>query len=79
LYPNPARGQTTLDYELLEKADVELSILDASGRVIEQQLLGKQSAGEYRQTIHTYDWAKGLYLVRMMFNGESATRKLFIE
>lgn len=79
LFPNPARGQTTLQYSLKENAEVDMSLLDATGRVIRQLDAGRKTQGEYRKTIHTYELSQGVYLVRIAVNDKIVSRKLFIE
>lgn len=79
LYPNPARGQTTLHFDLPESQNMSYSILDATGRVINESQLGNLPNGEHRFVVHTYDLSSGLYFVKLQ-SGESAeVRKLFIE
>lgn len=79
LFPNPARGQTTLEFTLAESGNVNYLVLDASGRSIRESALGYQPEGTHRHIVHTYDLAKGMYLMRLMVDGQSETRKLFIE
>ena len=79
LYPNPARGQTTLEFSLQSHHHLEISVIDISGRQVFSENLGQKSPGEHRHTIHTYSLESGIYLVRLMADGESTIRKLFIE
>lgn len=79
LFPNPARGQTTLQFSLIENTALEVQLLDATGRVIRQIDSGRKLPGQHRETILTHDLAAGAYLVRVIANGKSISRKLFIE
>ncbi|MTB53318.1 hypothetical protein [Lewinella sp. W8] len=45
-YPNPARGSFTVAYTLAEATELELILFDAQGRLLRQQRLGRQLAGE---------------------------------
>lgn len=79
MFPNPARGQTTIEFALSEPSNVSYHLLDASGRTLRESSFGQQPEGTHRHTIHTYELAKGMYIMRLQVDGESLTRKLFIE
>lgn len=79
LFPNPARGFTYLDFSIPQRAQVSYTIYDIRGALITEKSLGELSAGEHRETIHTYDYPSGVYLVKLTTDSQQITRKLFIE
>lgn len=79
LFPNPARGETNIQGVLANSGRLEYALLDAAGRAIQQRDFGVQPAGEFRHTIHTYDLAPGMYVIRVAVDGAPVVRKLFIE
>ncbi len=80
LYPNPFRSGFNVVLELEEEAEVELSLLDMSGRVIDILLVGRLEKGPH--TIFCDKWpgsslAAGTYLLRARVGSETRTEQLF--
>jgi hypothetical protein len=77
--PNPATDWITFNYTLEEAADIELSVRDLTGKVIDQLPFGRQQTG-----LQSIDWnipssvASGLYLYTLTVNGQSTTGKISI-
>jgi len=46
-YPNPFNPETWIPYELAQEADVRIDIYNASGRLIQTLVVGRQSRGRY--------------------------------
>jgi len=79
LYPNPSKGLTRIAYNLTENADVEIKVLDMTGRTIEVFMTGTETAGPYN---HEYDFgglSQGTYFVELNVNGTITTKKLIVE
>lgn len=53
-YPNPFTSETTIEYNLPESGDVEVSIYDLTGRKIAALFAGRQAHGE-----HQIQWVPG--------------------
>ncbi len=80
-YPNPFRGQTSLEYALPERAEVRLTVYDVLGRQVRLLEHREQSAG-----MHALQWdgrgasgallASGLYFVRMEAMGQTHVQKV---
>lgn len=75
---NPIRQATTFRIALPERADVELSVYDLSGRRIARLVNETREAG-----IHNVRWdarglASGAYLVRMSAGGFAKTRRVVL-
>jgi hypothetical protein len=75
---NPVRGEVILRYALREPADVRLWIIDAMGRTMVDEQLGRQS-GEHLRTLSTSGWAAGTYYVNVLANGRPITKRLVVE
>jgi WD40 repeat protein len=68
-YPNPFNPTTTIRFNLAERADVTLQVIDVLGRVVMQQNVGTVSAGMNQQfTLDASRLASGMYLYRMTAN-----------
>ncbi len=68
--PNPVINKNTVRYKLDSDANVQLSLFDASGKLVKMLSNARQSAG-----IHTFDWqaeklTRGIYFLNIAKNGE---------
>lgn len=80
-YPNPFSGQTTLEYALPERAEVEAEVYDILGRQVRVLQQGAQRAG-----FHRVQWngrnsvgqpvVSGLYFVRFKAMGQERVQKV---
>lgn len=68
-YPNPFNPTTTIRFNLAERADVNLQVIDILGRVVMTQNLGRLTAGSNQQVVlDATRLASGVYLYRMTAN-----------
>jgi hypothetical protein len=79
LYPNPTAGLTTLEYTLLENANVQLFLFDNMGRVVMNKDMGTQSVGEYRFDQDFSHLAGGMYTFSIQVNSKYVNKKLVIK
>ena len=73
IYPNPAKGQSTLSVTLREADRVQLTVADLSGRVVAQKSFLSE-AGEQRFTLPALNM--GVYIVSVRGNNFASTAKL---
>ncbi|MES2680435.1 MAG: M43 family zinc metalloprotease [Bacteroidota bacterium] len=79
LYPNPATGETNLNFTLSDPASVKLSIVDVLGKDILPAVSYQLNAGEQNMVINKdHSLAKGVYFVNLTMNGTNMSRKLII-
>jgi len=68
-YPNPFNPTTTIKFNLAERADVTLQVIDILGRVVMTQNVGRLAAGSNQQfMLDATRLASGVYLYRMTAN-----------
>lgn len=79
LYPNPARGQTNLEFSTPKSEEVSYSVHDGTGRELLSKNLGYLPSGEHRVVIHTYALARGMYYLTLRSGDAQTSRKLFID
>lgn len=79
LFPNPTAGQTTLEYSLLESAEVQLFLFDNMGRVVMNEDKGTQPVGEYRFDYDFSDLASGMYTFSIRVGDKAINKKLVIK
>jgi hypothetical protein len=75
--PNPASDQVKISWEMQDKSkEVEFVITDLSGKVV-NSFKGNEKDGV--QLINTTNWQQGMYLVRVVSDGQTlANTKLII-
>lgn len=79
LFPNPTTGQSTLEYTLLEAANVQIMVFDNHGRVVFQENKGMQPVDEYRFDYDFSGLAKGFYTMSIMVGDNAVNQKLVIQ
>ncbi len=70
LAPNPVGSSTTLGFDLLHTARVELTVLDALGRPVDKLDAGLLPAGTQTLTWHRQQQAAGIYFFNLWFDGQ---------
>jgi uncharacterized repeat protein (TIGR01451 family) len=78
-YPNPFRAEAQISFELPEKGQVLLTVLDGTGRQIDVLANQEMSQGQ-----HTWNWNasslnSGIYLLKMNYNNQQVVRRLIKE
>ncbi|NJN77221.1 MAG: T9SS type A sorting domain-containing protein [Saprospiraceae bacterium] len=76
IYPNPTRGNTVIDLELSQNADVSISIYTVTGVLIQD--FGKENTSKATHIIDVTEYPAGMYLVRFVVNNEVVTKKLLV-
>jgi len=64
-YPNPFNPVTTISYRLPRKSEVNLSIYNARGEVVQHLLDSRQDAGAYTVTWDASQVSSGIYFYRL--------------
>lgn len=79
IYPNPNKGEINIEFNLIKTSDVEISIIDVKGVLIENIQLQNQSTGQntYPKTIPKL--SKGqIYFIKLETSYENFTEKLIL-
>lgn len=77
--PNPTNDNSTVRFELEEPAEVELMLIDITGRVVFQESKGKLGSGKHTQLIEMSGLRSGMYLLNMNVGGDRALVRLMKE
>ncbi|MDD5581654.1 MAG: T9SS type A sorting domain-containing protein [Candidatus Marinimicrobia bacterium] len=75
-YPNPFNPTTTIHFNLTQGANVNLSIYDINGKLVETLVDEYRQAGDYTSTWNGAHAASGTYLYRLTVDGQTITRKM---
>ena len=59
VYPNPAKNQLNIDFELLSKSDINMTIYDINGRVMLYKNISNSKQGVVK--INLDDFKDGVY------------------
>lgn len=77
-YPNPTTDLTRISYELTDTRDVRIDLIDVTGRIVATSISGVLSAGAHMTEFDTRDLTPGLYFVRVLSTGQSATKTIVV-
>lgn len=76
LVPNPTSGNTELQIELLERAEVKVQLFNAMGQLLRE--FPTQTATELNYSLDLSSYANGLYFVQIWANGQGHTERLVL-
>lgn len=79
VFPNPTSEQATISVTLAEKQDLELQVLDITGRVVNSFGGGLQPAGSHNYQLNTAALPAGIYFVQLQSGGKTTTQKLIVQ
>lgn len=76
-YPNPAADFTNINFTTPNAGKVNLTVVDALGRLVHQQNITSKS-GLNTVPVNTASLRNGIYMYTVEYNGKSITRKLVV-
>ncbi len=81
-YPNPFNPVTRINYELPYDGNVNILLIDATGRLVATLVNGNLNAGYQTLEINGSEFSSGAYYYRIEYNGgdihQSVTRKMLL-
>lgn len=78
VYPNPAKDEVNVSYQLNKAAEVSITIRDIAGRTVLQSTEGFQFEGAQKATLALAGLNSGMYFVELNAGGAIAQQKLII-
>lgn len=75
-YPNPFNPVTTIQFALVEPADVKLSIYDINGRLITTVLQNRLNQGSHSVQFNASALASGTYIYELRANNQVVSKKM---
>ena len=78
VFPNPFNPKTSIEYSLLENADVELIIYNIQGKKIHTLVNDFRIAGDYSINWDASPYPSGMYFARMVADEYSSIQKLML-
>lgn len=74
--PNPTNDNSTIRFELEEPANVEISLMDVTGRVVFQESKGQLGVGTHSELIEMNGLRSGTYLLNLKVGGDRTLIRL---
>ncbi len=79
VYPNPFTNQTRISFDLPQRQDLKLQLLDMSGKQLSNQNLGNLSAGYHEVDFHVGAIPAGMYFLMLQAEGKQIVQKITIQ
>lgn len=79
VYPNPAKGESTVEYSLNKTSTITINIFSIEGKMVMKCFQGELSMGGHQLIIPTEGLNNGVYYLRISNSKESTTTKLIIK
>ena len=77
-FPNPADGQTTVQFRAKKTGEAKVSITNMIGSHIESLSLGKLPVGNHSFRINTLTYPPGIYFYSLSIGGSATTKKMIV-
>ncbi|MFK5855160.1 MAG: T9SS type A sorting domain-containing protein [Bacteroidota bacterium] len=78
-YPNPFRNQTTIEYELTQSGNVDLSLMDVNGRFLKLLFEGQKQIGTHSIQLNASGLNSGVYILDLQLDNSIYYHKIIIE
>lgn len=82
LYPNPVANQTTISFDVLKPGNVQVSVLDVTGKVVDVLMNADLATGTQQVVWNVADGSNvnpGVYFVKVNNAGSLAVRKIVVQ
>lgn len=77
-HPNPFNSNTTIRFSVPEKMDVNVSVYDIQGRIVEKLINKQFTLGNYNIQWNAKDFSSGIYFVLIEGNGKKKSQKIIL-
>ncbi len=78
LYPNPAKDEVNVVFDMPSKGVVELQLVDLMGKIVLSKEVGQSFGGTQLVKLSTENLRNGTYMLRLQSDGQSFVQKLMI-
>lgn len=79
VYPNPAREQVYIDYELKEASAINISLIDLQGKTWVSEQLPTQTPGVHTQRIGLENTPAGIYVLQVQGVDFTTSKKVTVQ
>jgi len=78
IYPIPIHDKVNIVYVLSKHSEVNISLIDATGRLIKELVNKSKGAGNYCELFDLADLSQGVYFIRFDSGDEKETKKVIL-
>jgi photosystem II stability/assembly factor-like uncharacterized protein len=78
VYPNPTNNKITIDFTLLKDEQVQLNIIDITGKIVSSNNIGNRDIGLHSEIINCSNLPSGMYFVNLKTNTQNKTAKIIV-
>ena len=78
LFPNPASGNSFINYTFSTSAIVSIALYDVLGNKLQQVVNGNEQQGEHNATIDARKLANGVYVLQIRAGEQLAEQKIIV-
>jgi hypothetical protein len=78
VYPNPASAKINVEFTLASPSNVNIQIVDLSGRLVTEIFPNEKLTGEFKKEFDVHSIAAGSYLLKTTVNNKSSFEKIRI-
>ena len=76
VYPNPVTSNMTISLEMIEPTNVDISIVDVTGKTISNLYTDKNIQGIFTKEFNLQSIANGLYTIHIVANGKTINKSI---
>lgn len=78
VYPNPSKNNSVIEINLTESENVQLAVMDVTGRIIDSKQFGKLQSGVNRLQYDVTNLADGVYFYQIMIGNKKQVIKVSV-
>ena len=78
IFPNPSNSEITINYNVPENSNVQLSIFDLNGKEIYKLVSEQQQSGKHSLIWNSSDLLQGIYILKSIIGNNIKTQKIII-
>ncbi|MDX1440349.1 MAG: T9SS type A sorting domain-containing protein, partial [Rubricoccaceae bacterium] len=83
IYPNPFNPETSIQFSIPNRGEVELAVFDTKGRLVRRLIRATRAGGNYTERwdgrdVNGETVASGVYFVRLVWSGRSQSQKVVL-
>ena len=79
IYPNPSHGESVVSFELSKESNTHMHIRDMMGREVNELANTRLQAGLHQFNVSRADFAKGIYFVELVIDGNRSVKKMIVD
>ncbi|NTV83335.1 MAG: T9SS type A sorting domain-containing protein, partial [Bacteroidales bacterium] len=79
IYPNPAKDQITVTFEMISEGPVEMNIYDLQGKLVKRVNLGVRPEGKHDAVLNCGNLGSGTYILRLTMGNQHSASKFIVQ